>query len=82
MTGPRDYCLHVRGFDFSRLYVRARSRGQARIISARSYKDAGWGSIREGLRVIKTAHLAPPGETTSLRVVARHGAPEGCGLLG
>lgn len=56
---PRTWRVGVRGFDFEHVHVRARTRSQARMIVALAFKDAGWGSVMDGLRHTTTVRLDP-----------------------
>lgn len=56
-AAPRNYRIVVDGLPFSHVHVRARSRGRARYLCARSFRDAGLGSVMEGLQIIRSCTL-------------------------
>lgn len=71
----RTYRVAVRGFDFEAVFARASSRERARYLVARSYADAGHGSVRDGLGCITGCRLAP--EESDRRLVVPELGPEG-----
>ncbi len=54
----RTYVALITGFDFDAVWVRARSRGRARAIVARSFEDAGYGSFKDGLQHVTSLQVA------------------------
>ena len=62
----RAFAVGVRGFDFKVVHVRAESRARARMICARAFADAGFGTIGDGLRSITGAKLCPDAEDFQL----------------
>lgn len=79
MSRLRDFIVCVDGFDFTHVYARAISHGQAKYLCARGFREAGFGSWRDGFAHIRSVRLYPDGE--GLPLVESTRLPGGGGLL-
>lgn len=69
----RTYAVRVRGFPFDHVHVRARSRARARYLCAKSFHEAGWGTIGDGLRTIVGTRREPAVDSRPLVASATDG---------